>query len=354
MSSGLNCDPLDDEVTLISMRASDDWVQFALDRPVTNEPGTRFVYCGVNMHLLSAILQQATGTSALEFARANLFEPLGIEDVYWPADPQGVTHGWGDLCLHPADMAKLGSLFLHNGAWNGKQIVSRLWVESALQPYFGGTGRIEDYGYGWWIGQPHNEPEFLAAGNGGQKIKVYPRLNMIVVTTGGGFEYSEIEPYMLAAMGDLNPLPANPEGVASLDAALTTIATGPEPEPVPSLPATAQAISGQKFVFESNRIGLLSVRLDFDNYAEAVLQLEIASEAGPRVIGVGLDGVYRNSRSGRPILARGNWKDEKTFVLDYNEGPGFAAYTIRFSFEGDGVVFEAPGLERFEANAIQP
>jgi hypothetical protein len=177
---------------------------------------------------------------------------------------------------------------------------------------------------------------------------------MIVVTTGGGFEYSEIEPYMLAAMGDLNPLPANPEGVASLDAALTTIATGPEPEPVPSLPATAQAISGQKFVFESNRIGLLSVRLDFDNYAEAVLQLEIASEAGPRVIGVGLDGVYRNSRSGRPILARGNWKDEKTFVLDYNEGPGFAAYTIRFSFEGDGVVFEAPGLGRFEANAIQP
>jgi len=347
MSSGLDCDPIDDAT---SMMASQDWVRFALDLPMVYEPGTHFVYCSPGMHLLSAILQEATGMTALEFAQQNLFRPLGITNVYWTADPQGVTYGFGGLCLQPHDMAKLGSLFLHQGEWQGQQIVSGAWVESALQVHMQGTGRIEDYGYGWWIGQPSNEPEFLATGNGGQKIKVYPRLNLIVVMTGGGFEFSEIEPYFLAAMSDMEkPLPSNPAGVASLKAAVSAIAQGPQPEPVPPLPATARDISGQTFVFEPNRIGLLSVRLDFDESAETTIQLEMANESGPRLIRVGLDGVYRTSRAGRPILARGHWADVQTFILDYNEGPGLAAYAIRLNFEGDRLIFQAPGLGSFEA-----
>jgi CubicO group peptidase (beta-lactamase class C family) len=344
MSAGLDCDPLNDEITLNKMRASEDWVQFSLDLRAVKEPGKGFTYCGISMHLLSAILQKATGMSALEFAQRNLFAPLDIVDVYWPADPQGIMHGWGDLCLKPGDMAKLGSLFLHKGQWQGKQIVSSQWVESALQSYRKGTGRIEDYGYGWWIGQPENEPEFLAAGNGGQKIKVYPRLNLIVVTTGGGFEFSEIEPYFLATMRDMkNPLPPNPAGIASLNEALTIISQAPPPEPVPPLPATAGYISGETFIFEPNPI-LLSLRLDFDGSAEALLQLAVAHEQGPRLIGVGLDGVYRTSHAGRPIVARGTWIDNQTFVIDYNEGPGVGHYVCRLRFEGDMVIFEAPGL----------
>lgn len=343
MSSGLEC-AQDDEITLIKMRASKDWVQFALDLPVMKEPGTGFAYCGVNMHLLSAILKEATGMNALEFARKNLFGPLGIQDVYWPADPQGVTHGWGDLCLHPADMAKFGSLFLHEGQWEGKQIVSRSWVESALQTSMKGTGRIEDYGYGWWIGQPNDEPEFLAAGRGGQKIKVYPRLKMIIVVTGGGFEYSEIEPYMLAAMEGLSggALPPNPVGAANLNAALIAIAQGPQPEPVPPLPAIAKSISGQTFVFQPNPT-LSSFRLDFDDPTEAIFQLEVANEPGSRVVGVGLDGAYRPSQAGRPIIARGRWIDEKTFEIDYNEGPGLSVYEFRLRFDGEEVIFVGPG-----------
>ncbi|HSL44020.1 MAG TPA: serine hydrolase [Anaerolineales bacterium] len=349
MGSGLDCDPMNDEVTMVQMRASKDWIQFALDLPVVKEPGKRFVYCSVNMHLLSAILQKATGMNALEFARKNLFGPLGIQDVYWPADPQGVTHGWGDLCLRPADMAKLGSLFMHEGQWENQKIVSREWVQSALQGYMKGTGRIEDYGYGWWIGQPDNEPEFLAAGNGGQKIKVYPRLKMIMVMTGGGFEYSEIEPYMLAAMSNLEqPLPANPAGVASLNAALVAISPSPQPEPVLPLPEIAKAISGETFVFEPNPL-LRSFRLDFDNSAEAIFQFELANEPGQRVLGIGLDGVYRHSYSGRPVIARGFWEDEKTFVMDYDEGPGITFYRFRLHFDGDGVLFEGSGW-RVRAN----
>jgi len=152
MTSGFEVDLVDDENTAIEMRASDDWVQFSLDRPVVAEPGTRFAYDSASIHLLSAILQQATGMTAAEYAEANLFEPLGITNFYWPADATGYTRGWGDLALHPHDAAKIGFLFLHQGQWESSQVVSREWVKTATDAHIS-TGRDEDeyYGYGWWV-----------------------------------------------------------------------------------------------------------------------------------------------------------------------------------------------------------
>ncbi len=153
MSSGLDCTRERDEATLKEMLTAADWVQFVLDRPVRWEPGTQFVYCSPGSHLLSAVLQQATRMTALEFARQNLFEPLGIRDVIWPADPQGVTRGWGDIRLLPSDMAKIGFLWRNLGAWDGKQIVSREWVVNSVKPLIS-TGEDEHYGYGWWVRRP--------------------------------------------------------------------------------------------------------------------------------------------------------------------------------------------------------
>ena len=85
--SGLACVGYPDEVTLEQMAASDDFVQFTLDLPMSHEPGTHFDYCSPGMHLLSAILQQAAGRTALDFAREKLFAPLGIADVAWDDDP---------------------------------------------------------------------------------------------------------------------------------------------------------------------------------------------------------------------------------------------------------------------------
>ena len=122
-----------DEQTLDAMRANPDWVQAALDRKVIHEPGSSFCYDSPGMHLLSAILQQATGMTALDFARQNLFEPLGIRNVVWESDPQGYSHGWGDLYLTPGDAAKIGYLWLNSGVWEGKQIVPAAWVEDSVK-----------------------------------------------------------------------------------------------------------------------------------------------------------------------------------------------------------------------------
>ncbi|MBP8293264.1 MAG: serine hydrolase, partial [Caldilineaceae bacterium] len=150
MSSGLDCTAEGDEQTLKEMRVSPDWVQFALDRPVRWEPGEHFVYCSPAIHLLSPILEQATGMSALDFARRNLFEPLGIEEVVWLTDPQGFNRGSEGIYLHPRDMAKLGYLWLNGGAWDGKQIVSRQWMQDAIKEQLP-AGGDDAYGYGFWV-----------------------------------------------------------------------------------------------------------------------------------------------------------------------------------------------------------
>jgi CubicO group peptidase (beta-lactamase class C family) len=88
-----------DDSTLDAMRSQLDWIQAALDRKMTSQPGTQFCYDSPGMHLLSAILQEATGMTELAFARQYLFEPLGIQDAAWEIDPKGYYHGWGDLHL---------------------------------------------------------------------------------------------------------------------------------------------------------------------------------------------------------------------------------------------------------------
>ena len=78
------------------MGKSLDWVKFVLDQPMSSPPGDIFNYNTGNAQLLTAILTKLTGMSALEYAKAKLFGPLGISDVSWSFDPQGISNGAGD------------------------------------------------------------------------------------------------------------------------------------------------------------------------------------------------------------------------------------------------------------------
>jgi hypothetical protein len=339
MSSGLDCTAEADERTLREMVASPDYVQFVVDRPVVWEPGQQFVYCSPAIHLLSPILQQATGMSPLDFARRYLFEPLGFGEVMWPRDPQGYYDGWADVSLDPHDMAKLGFLFLHRGQWDGEQIVSRRWVEEATQAQVATpAGDVDPYGYGWWI-VPDIEGVYRADGRGGQYIFVLPQWDMLVVTTGGGFEMDEIGEAILATFIDSeNPLPANPEGEARLKAAIDAVGRPPEPEAVAPLPATARRISGKTFVFDPNPSTLQSIAFDFEDSSEATVTLRM----GGRPLGiaqVGLDGVYRffSGPDGRPEAFRGTWADPRSFLLEYDGITNNDHAFLQFHFDGDRV-----------------
>jgi CubicO group peptidase (beta-lactamase class C family) len=349
MSSGFECIYEPNEPTVQAMETSPNWVQFGLDLPMAHKPGTHWEYCGVGMHLLSAILEKATGMTALEFARQNLFKPLGIQEVFWPADPQGVHMGAGNTRLLPKDMAKIGYLYLHGGVWDGKQIVSRSWVEESVKKHFD-VPNGDRYGYGWWSSGNGSGRSFFAQGNGGQRIVVNPGYNSIVVTTGEGLNYDELNPYILAAFLDpKNPLPANPAGVAELQRVLATLPLPPDPHPVPALPGIATAISGKTFLMAPNPFGIESVRLVFDAAPQARLQITFIDGTPSPLAAVGLDGIYRLTpgmnldRSGHPFVdfqnlsvgLRGGWTGAQTFVLEYDTIVNYYYYQLQMNFNGD-------------------
>jgi CubicO group peptidase (beta-lactamase class C family) len=182
------------------MYQSRDWVQYVLDKPMAGPPGSLFNYCSGCSHLLSAILQQTTGLNTLDFAEQDLFQPLGISNVYWETDAAGIPIGGWGLRLTPRDMAKLGYLYLRDGMWDGKQIVSAEWVESATQKLTG-TDTDLGYGYQWWT-YPSLEA-FTALGRYGQTIFVIPHLDMVIVTTAETDDHTPIfeliEDYVIPA-----------------------------------------------------------------------------------------------------------------------------------------------------------
>ncbi|MDP3177734.1 MAG: serine hydrolase [Spirochaetaceae bacterium] len=357
-SSGLSGDPRDAERTAAEMRASPDWVQFALDRPCIAEPGERFAYSNLDMHLLSAILQEATGRTALEYARTELFAPLGIQDVHWDSDPQGYTRGWGDLSLKPVDAAKLGQLFLDRGAWGTARIVSADWVARATATQARTESwRKEDYGFGWWVSRKGAIPTFLADGRGGQRILVAPGLDLIIAMTGGGFEIDDAMESILPALSwTRKKLRPNSTALASLRAAERSRRDEPAAQAAPEAPAIASSVSGRIYDFERNAIGVRSVAMDFRPGREAELRLEMQDESAPRVSMIGLDGEYRASCAGRPVLARGSWTDDGAFRFEYNEGPGLNPYEIWMRFAPGGLRFELSligSTERLAAEGLE-
>ncbi|TEU10568.1 class A beta-lactamase-related serine hydrolase, partial [Candidatus Bathyarchaeota archaeon] len=90
---------------------AEDAVQYMLDLEVVHEPGTVFNYTNGVSHLLSSIVTETTGMSALDYAQEKLFEPLGITHVEWYTDVKGRNWGYSRLYLEPRAMAKIGYLF---------------------------------------------------------------------------------------------------------------------------------------------------------------------------------------------------------------------------------------------------
>jgi CubicO group peptidase (beta-lactamase class C family) len=343
MTSGLDCHVERGEITLSRMMASPDWVGFMLDLPMIAEPGTRFEYCSGGMHVLSGIITKTTGLSALDFARRALFGPLGIEDVIWPADPQGISHGWGDLHLQPRDMAKIGYLWLNGGRWGNRQLVPADWMRTALQvhahPGFNGG---QEYGFGIWVYPNRTPPEFEGLGRGGQRISVIPARKLIVVFTGGEFEPGDIGSFIGRAIKSDRPLAEDRTGAARLAAAIRAATKPPVAHAELRAPPLARRISGRAYTLGANPLDMRSFTLTFPGGAEARFEVRVPDRRdGPRP--VGLDGVPRVSPHGRfglPVALSGAWENDSTFVLDYDEVGNINHYRLRLVFAGPEVMVD--------------
>ena len=341
MTPGLTCQDLSSAGQGIYQ--AEDWVQYLLDLPVTDPPGSRWIYCNGAAHLLSAILQDATGMDARSYANTHLFKSLGIPKVPeqdWNTDPNGVTNGIAGLYLTPRDLAKYGYLYLMKGNWNGKQVVPYQWVEESTREhayigpddYVGGLDRR--FGYFWSIFPDLQYYGYL--GMAGQELYVVPEKNMVIVFSGAlqlgkealllGLVNDHIIP---AAVSD-DPLPPNPQALSKL-AALTQAVAG-SPLPVPPLPQTALDISGQTYLLEPNSLGWKDMTFNFQPDSDtAILKMSTSSD-----LKIGLDNRYRltETPNSRPVGLRAQWLAPDEFKLEYIIQGEFIESMGRFKFEG--------------------
>ncbi len=166
-------------------------MRYVLNKKQIAQPGSRWRYNSGLTVLLDGILKNTAGLYADKFAEQYLFKPLGIANYQWNKHPDGTIYTNGDLFLKPRDMAKIGYIMLNQGKWENKQIVSNAWIKESTREHvdtFKGYG----YGYQWRCGKTlicDQEIEaFWASGTGGQKIYVFPKLDLVVVFTSKIFD----------------------------------------------------------------------------------------------------------------------------------------------------------------------
>ena len=183
---------------LLTMTSGTEWrggtppagpalVRASLQRPPIAPVGTAWRYSDLDADLLAAVLQRATGVQADAYAARYLFAPLEITGWDWEGGKvDGFPRLYGTLRLRPRDMAKLGELVLAGGTWQDRRVVSEEWIRESTRQHVDTGG--EGYGYLWWREPvpPTFPGEVISArGVGSQLIYVAPRLDLVIVVTGG-------------------------------------------------------------------------------------------------------------------------------------------------------------------------
>lgn len=330
--------------SIMRMYLTSDRTGFVLDQPMSGAPGAKFNYNGGNPYVLSALITKKTGQSAFDFARKELFGPLGVTSARWGrVDAQGVTDGEAGLSLAPHDMARIGYLYLRNGMWDGKQIIPASWVERAKAGNVTATFGFH-YSNLWW-----SLPEkgaYMALGRHSQMILVLPKLDIVAVLTGilrddEHYPAARLVDDISASVKSDQSLPADPIAQSLLSAAIRKAATE-KPSAVGSTPDLAKEISGKTFKLSDNVLRVKSFTLNFFDQDSS---WEIMADTGKdhtvqRFSGLmGLDGTFRKSPPAFYGInaAKGRWINQHTFEIERRILGHSETQLWALSFEGSKV-----------------
>jgi CubicO group peptidase (beta-lactamase class C family) len=171
-----------------------DPLAFVRSIPRADQPGTRYRYNSVTAYVAGLVVAKATGGTLADFARANLFAPLGITRWQWSSDAAGHTKGQGNLSLTTRSLATIGEMVREGGRYRGRRIVSAGWLRQALTPKVDITASdpfADGYGYFWYAKTQQVAgtaiPVSFASGNGGNKIYVVPSRHLVVAITSSAY-----------------------------------------------------------------------------------------------------------------------------------------------------------------------
>lgn len=335
-------------------KQTDTWVKTFLTHAVPFKPGTHFLYNSPATYMLSAIVQKVTGMTVLEYLRPRLFEPLGFKDPTWVSSPQEITAGAYGLSVRTEEIARFGEVYLHQGMWNGKQLVPATWVQQATSVQTSnGSAPTSDwdqgYGYQFWRSR-HNS--FRGDGAFGQFCMVIPEFDAVVAITSGTRNMQQVMNLvwdkLLPAMKP-GRLPENAAGRRQLETRLAALKvkfpTGS------STSSISKTVSGKWFEFADNDRGVKAVSFDFNSTTPV---LTVRTVAGETRLTVGADtwstgrGLFNNGLD--RILAvptnalaasSGAWTAADTFTVKIvlPETPFYS--TLNFKFDGDRLLIDS-------------
>jgi CubicO group peptidase (beta-lactamase class C family) len=344
MSSGQHAE----DVASFSFDSSERLTKQFLALPVAHKPGTHFVYNTPGTYMLSAIVQQVTGKTVLDYLRPRLFDPLGIEQPEWETSAQGVALGGYGLSIRTEDIAKFGQLYLQHGNWRGKELVPAAWVAAATsRQTSNGSNPDNDweqgYGYQFWRCR---HGLFRGDGAFGQFCIVMPEQDAVLAITSGtkdmGAVLNLVWDKLLPAMQPKSSH-ADAEALATLKQTLaglklrTQAGTG-----APG--ATAKAAAGRRFLFPKNSLNVEAAALEFNSPSGPTLLLRcggndyrIACRNGEWA----KDRLAFGALPEGPVAVSGAWTSDSAYTATiwYYETPFRLTATLRFA--GDQLLLDS-------------
>ncbi len=270
--------------------AFEDMAAAFLASEVRCEPGSRFAYNTGATYMLSAIVQRLTGQTVYDYLQPRLFEPLGIENIWWERCPKGISMGGVGLNLHTEDIAKFGLFLLRRGAWEGRQLLDPAWIDAATayhiptdtsteSPWLdtpceapAAAAQVTDwtagYGYQFWRCTPAGV--YRGDGAFGQFCIVMPAQDAVLAVTAGSGELqgilTRVWQCLLPALAKA-PLPADPAAQQRMEERLAALAIAPAGGRAPVPPAWLP--EGRTYQMAHNRLGITRVRFDFNARPDA-------------------------------------------------------------------------------------
>ncbi|CAG7611192.1 hypothetical protein PAESOLCIP111_01343 [Paenibacillus solanacearum] len=321
-----------------------NWVQDFLDVPIVYEPGTHFAYNSCASYLLSAIVQEATGRTLLDYLTPRLFEPLGIEGARWEACPDGIHLGGTGLWLKPEHIARFGQLYLQQGWWDGKRLLSEAWVREATSLHIG-TGRkkpdYRGYGYHFWRSQ---HGAYRADGSRGQLCIVMPDQEAVLIIMAGVTEIQEVLDlvwaHLLPGMQD-RPMPPDDANFSELAGCIDALACSPLGTNGLAASAIADKVPGVRYAFSENQLQVHAASL---RYEGDTCEITLWDRHGKHTVKCGIGYWAKSSMPLQdrsfPVAASGRWSAEGSFEMEWRFIETPYTVKIRCTFEEEQASIE--------------
>lgn len=184
-------DPANSEV---QMEMAPDRYRYIFGRSFVSDPGARWIYGAAATELIGTLIVKGTGQSLPDFARANLFGPVGIGATEWSNGLNGAPSPSSGLRMTPRDLARIGRLILNRGQWEGREVVPAGWLDASFKERVS-ADEFRRYGYFWYLGDfaqgnpnAQRKARWIGAfGYGGQRLFVMPDFDIAVAITAGNY-----------------------------------------------------------------------------------------------------------------------------------------------------------------------